>query len=429
MAAGFYNLLLLLAGYSVKEGMEKQTQTGADEQGGGKDSGKDSGKAAVYAIVLSQFGFAFGMNIVISFMPFYILDISKYSPARTMVWIGLIMGINSFFMAATAPFWGSMTAKYHPKALYERVFLVTGIITLLMGFTQSLPLILALRIFQGTLGGASTIGIFMVSRLSRREKLASNLSLFQNSITAGQLLAPPAGAYVVVHMGYVAPFILAAALMAASLLLCHLYVADIAPKETPVEAKASYNKQVLFGWVLSFVATINLTFLPSILPNILEGFSLKGNDALKAAGFIMMGYTATALLGNYLISNLTPVEKIKKAIVAACLFSAFLQIIMYFSPGVFYFAAVRMLQTGAIAAVISLVLAEFAGEIGGAKIGFLNSARFAGNGAGPLLATFVLARANLLALYLVIALSTIGSVLAFLFAERQAGRSKAKAGC
>ena len=81
-----------------------------------------------------------------------------------------------------------------------------------------------------------------------------------------------------------------------------------------------------------------------------------------------------------------------------------------------------MLQTGAIAAVISLVMAGFASEMGGTGIGFLNSARFAGNGAGPMLATFVLARANLLTLYLIIALSTVGSVLAFLYSERHAGR-------
>ena len=379
-------------------------------------------KAAVFFIVLSQFGLAFSINIVLSFMPFYILSISKYSPGQTMVWIGLIMGMNSFFMAASAPFWGSMTAKYRPKVLYERVFLFTGIIFLLMGFTKNLPLLLALRIIQGALGGSSTIGLFMVSRLSVREKLAGHLSLYHNSITAGQLLAPPVGAYVVVHMGYEAPFILSSALMAVSLLLCHLYVAEVGPEQNHVENKASLNHQVIWGWALSFIATIYLTFLPSILPHVLESFSQKGSDALKSAGFIMMGYTATAILGNYLISRLTPVAKIKKTIVAACLFAAFSQIIMYFVPGVCSFAAVRMLQTGAIAAVISLVMTGFASEMGGTGIGFLNSARFAGNGAGPMLATFVLARANLLTLYFIIALSTVGSVLAFLYSERHAGR-------
>jgi DHA1 family multidrug resistance protein-like MFS transporter len=397
--------------------MKKQPATETMKEG--EKTG--AARVAVFSIVLSQFGFAFSINIVLSFMPFYILSISKYSPDQTMVWIGLIMGINSFFMAAAAPFWGSMTSRFSSKLLYERVFLLSGLTVLLMGFTKSLPLLLALRIFQGALGGASTIGLFMISRHSSRSNLAGNLSLYQNSITAGQLLGPPVGAYLVIHLGYLTPFIISSALMGGSLLLCHLYVDDVAPKQIIAEKDAASNRKVAFGWALSFIATINLTFLPSILPNILGGFSLKGDDALKAAGFIMMGYTATAILGNYLISKLTPTAMIKRTIAAACLFSAFMQMVMYFAPGVFYFAAVRMLQTGAIAAVISLVMSEFAGGVGGAKIGFLNSARFAGNGAGPMLATFILARGNLLGLYLVISLSTAGSVLAFLYSERKIG--------
>jgi hypothetical protein len=58
-------------------------------------------------------------------------------------------------------------------------------------------------------------------------------------------------------------------------------------------------------------------------------------------------------------------------------------------------------------------MASFASELGGTGIGFLNSARFAGNGVGPLMATFVLAGSNLLTLYLLISVLTILFVLAF----------------
>jgi DHA1 family multidrug resistance protein-like MFS transporter len=411
--------MLLFPLFSVEEDMTKTAKN--KEIKTSQTTG--NARAVIYTIILSQFGFAFSINVILSFMPFYILDISQYSKGQTMVWIGLIMGMNSFFMAAAAPFWGAMTSRFSSRMLYERVFLISGFIVLLMGFTKSLPVLLALRIIQGTLGGSSTIGLFMVSRLSSREKLAANISLYQNSITAGQLLSPPVGAYIVVHMGYTAPFILSSLLIFSALLLCHLHIADIGPGQPQSETKNSSNRQVVYGWAISFIATINLTFLPSILPSILEGFSLRGDAALKSAGFIMMGYTATAIIGNYLISNLTPAARIKKTIVAACLFSALLQFVLYLTPGVVYFTAVRMLQTGAIAAVISLVMSKFAGEVGGGKIGFLNSARFAGNGAGPMLATFILARGDLLSLYLVIALSTAGSALAFLYSEQKSVNS------
>mgnify|MGYP001607374628 FL=1 len=372
----------------------------------------DESKGVIF-IALSQFGLAFCFNVVMSFMPFYIIKISPYKPPETMVWIGLIMGLNSFVAAAAAPFWGSMTAKFRPKALFQGAFLFNGIIFLLMGFTDSLSMLLVLRLIQGALGGASTIGIFMISQLSPKDRLAGNLSLYQNAMTAGQLLGPPVGAYAASQIGYRSPFILSFLLVGVSLVLCHIYIVEIQKKKADPDRKIHFNQGVLWGWALSFIATIHLTFLPSILPHVLEGFDLVGESALKSAGFIMMGYTATAIIGNYVISRLTAGARLKRVIAALCLTSAFFQLLLFFSGGVISFAVIRMLQTGVVAVVIPLVMASFALELGGTGIGFLNSARFAGNGVGPLMATFVLAGSNLLTLYLLIAALTVLFVLAF----------------
>ena len=354
-----------------------------------------------------------------SFMPFYILKISPYKPYETMLWIGMIMGLNSFIAAATAPFWGSLTAKFPPKRLFQSTFLFNGIIFLLMGFIDSLPMLLALRMIQGALGGASTIGLFMISQLSPKDRLAGHLSLYQNSMTAGSLLGPPVGAYLAAHLGYRSPFIISAVMIGVFLLLCQIYVAEIDKKETDRDRKIVFNRGVLWGWALSFIATIHLTFLPSILPHVLGGFNLAGEDALKAAGFIMMGYTATAITGSYVISRWTPRDKQTSVIAAACLAAAFFQALLFLSQGVISFAAIRMLQTGVAAAVIPLVMANFGSTLGGTGIGFMNSARFAGNGVGPLIATSVLAGSNLLTLYVLIATMTVGAVLAFLITGKK----------
>lgn len=367
----------------------------------------------IYSIAISQFGLAFCFNVVMSFMPFYIVKVSSYGSSETMVWIGLIMGLNSFVSTAAAPFWGSLTAKYRPKTLFQGAFMFNGVLFLLMGFTENLPLLLALRLIQGALGGASTIGIFMISQLSSKERLAGNLGLYQNSLTGGQLLGPPVGAYLASQIGYRAPFVFSFLLVGIALLLCHFYIVEIDKKGANPERKIGFNPNLLWGWALSFIATIHLTFLPSILPHILEGFDLVGETALKSAGFIMMGYTVTAIVGNYLISRMTARTKLTKVITVLCLVSALLQLMLIVPGGVIGFAVVRMLQTGVVAAVIPLVMASLASELGGTGIGFLNSARFAGNGVGPLIATFVLAGSSLLTLYLLIAALTILLVSAF----------------
>ena len=265
----------------------------------------DRGKG-IFFILMSQFGLAFSFNVVMSFMPFYIIKISPYNTYDTMIWIGMIMGLNSFVAAATAPVWGSLTAKFRPKGLFELAFLSNAIIFLLMGFTDSLPILLVLRLIQGALGGASTVGLFMILQLSSKDRLAGHLSLYQNSMTAGSLLGPPVGAYLVAHLGYRAPFIISVVMIGVFLLLCQIYVAEIHKKEADYDGKISFSRGIIWGWILSFIATIHLVFLPSILPHVLEGFDLAGENALKAAGFIMMGYTATAIIGSYVISRWTP---------------------------------------------------------------------------------------------------------------------------
>jgi DHA1 family multidrug resistance protein-like MFS transporter len=368
---------------------------------------------------MSQFGLAFCFNVVMSFMPFYIIRVSPYSAHETMLWTGMIMGLNSIVAAMAAPFWGGLTAKIRPKALFQWAFFFNSIIFLLMGFTSNLPLLLGLRLIQGALGAASTIGLFMILEISSRERLAGNLSLYQNSMTAGQLLGPPVGAYLAAHLGYRSPFIFSFVLAGFCLLLCHIYVAETDKKETDRSREIPPGRSILWGWALIFIATIHLTFLPSILPHILGEFGLAGNNALKSAGFIMMGYTATAIVGSYTISRLTPRVKLAGMIAGVCLAAALLQTLLFISDGVISFTLIRMLQAGVIAAVIPLVMASFASGLGGTGIGFLNSARFAGNAAGPLMATTVLAGSGLLTLYLLISALTAGTVLAFWITKKK----------
>ena len=59
-----------------------------------------------------------------------------------------------------------------------------------------------------------------------------------------------------------------------------------------------------------------------------------------------------------------------RLITISCLSAAALQALLYFSTGIYSFAAIRMLQTGMIAAVFPLVITAFAGDARGAPSGF-----------------------------------------------------------
>jgi DHA1 family multidrug resistance protein-like MFS transporter len=372
----------------------------------------------VFFISVSQFGMAFSFSYVMTFMPFYINQISPYGPKETMIWIGMIMGPSQIITALTAPFWGGLTSRFSPKLLFERGMLCNGILFLAMGFIDNLYLLLLLRIIQGTIGGVSTIGLILISAISPEERLHKNLSLFQNSMTAGQLIGPLLGAYSASIFGYGAAFVFAFFIASIFLIFCHRYVSKIPLQKKKSYSDAPFKKSLFWGWDLIFIATLHLTFLPSILPNILEGFELTEQMALKSAGFIIMSYTVTAILGNYLLSRLALRMGLRRVITIACVLAALFQALLSFSKGVFSFTLIRMIQTGFIAAIFPLTLSIFARDIGGRTIGFLNSSRFVGMAVGPIMATSVLAYSNLLTLYLFIAGLTFGSLWAFMTSTR-----------
>jgi len=360
---------------------------------------------------------ATSLNLVNIFLPFFVFDISPYPLQTTLLWVGIITGSASLIAAVMSPFWGSLSHRFNPKLLYLRAFLSNSIAIFLMGFATNLHTLLILRILQGVMAGTSTIGLIIVSSSSPRDRITSDIGFFQSSQTLGQLVGPPLGSFAVVLLGYKGAFIGASALMFASFIFCYLYVADVPPlpKKERTRGRISLNKRVMVGWALCFVAMIQLTFLPSVLPKVFEAFHVESKDALRLAGIVVMVYTVTALVGTYVWSRLAKTVGLYKMITFLLASGILFQSLLAFSGGVVSFTVIRMIQTGLVAAVFALSISIFAREPEGSVIGFLNSSRFAGNSLGPILATSVLAISNLTVLYFVIAAITLVIFLCFRF--------------
>jgi DHA1 family multidrug resistance protein-like MFS transporter len=372
----------------------------------------------VFFIAISQFGASFSYNFIMVFMPFYILKISDLGPRETMIWTGLIIGAPSVMNALTAPLWGRLTSRFRPKLLFELGILWNGILFFSFGFVQNLYLLFLLRVLLGVMGAVSTVGLILMSALTREERLHKDVSLYQITMTVGQLIAPPIGAYMITLVGYRFSFIIGSSIFFIFFILCHHHLKDIPCQKAVRDSTRGLKKGILWGWVLGLMATVQITYLPGILPHVLENFQLKEERALSYAGIIMTAYTITAIFGNFMISNFVSRAKLRQVILYTGLSAAFLQTVMYLGKGVVSFTLIRMLQTGVVAAVFPMILSVFATGVGGGTLGFLNSSRFAGNAIGPLLATSVLAYSNLLTLYLLISGLTLIPLAGFLRATK-----------
>jgi MFS family permease len=284
-----------------------------------------------------------------------------------------------------------------------------------MAFTPNLHILLLLRFLQGIFGGASTIGLILVSSSSSKSRLSSNMGLFQSFLTVGQLLGPPLGTLAAAAFGFRNSFLCASAILLAGVVFCRLKVADVPklPKPTEYMKKESLDKMFLAGWFVCFMVQIQISFLPSILPKILEGFNVYSAQALKAAGIVVMLYTATTAIGTFLWPRFSKKIGLFRLITWLLVIGSVCQALLSFSHGLIDFTAIRMVQTGFVAAVIALVMSIFASRQKGTLIGFLNASRFAGQAAGPMIATSMLAVSGADNFYYLISFLTILSLITF----------------
>jgi DHA1 family multidrug resistance protein-like MFS transporter len=368
-------------------------------------------------ISFSQFGAASSFNFLNVFLPFYIFNISPYSFEETLLWIGAILGSSGMVTAITSTFWGSMTHHFSPKALYLRGLIAHSIMIFLMGFTTDLHVLLILRICQGLIGGISTIGMVIVSSSSLRERVSLDMGIYQSSMTLGQLVGPPLGSLAAVTLGYKGAFASASVVIFAVSIFCYLYVNDVPklPKEVRSSLRTLLDLQVILGWMLCFTASIQLMFLPSVLPNVLDQFHIEKPVALKLAGTIVMLYTATAMIGTYLWGWLSRKYGLFRIITFLFTLSILFQALLALSRGIVDFTLIRMIQTGLVAATLPLIISIFLREPKGGIIGFLNSARFTGLALGPMIATSILAFSSLEVVYLLISAISLLALLGFKF--------------
>jgi len=372
------------------------------------------------AVALTQFGTAFALNFVNIFLPFYILKVSPYSQRETLLWVGAIVGLTTIFTALASPVWGSLTHRYSPKMLYMRGMFTHSLMFFLMAFTTNLHILLVLRIIQGIFGGVSTTGMILISSGASKEQQASNMGVFQAALTLGPMVGPPLGTFAAATLGYRNGFLAGAVFLAVAFILAQIYVIDMAPLPRPVKksGKRVLNRRLMIAWVVCFAAQIQLSFLPSVLPNVFRKMSIDEPTALKLAGVVVMLYTGSSALGQFVFTRLSRRIGIMKMIAFVLGMSILSQAVLVLTRGVADFTIVRMIQTGFAAATIPLIITLFLDSQSGGTVGFLNASRFTGMAVGPMLATTVVAFSGLDNLYLLVSAITLLASLCYLVAER-----------
>jgi len=368
-------------------------------------------------LLTAQFSLAFAINFMFVFLPFYVQAISPLDEAATLRWTGLIVGAASAVATFGSTFWGRLTDRFSPKALFERGILSHVILVGLMGFVTDLRVLLGIRIVQGFLGGISTIGLLIISAISTEEQLAGRMGLYQSALTLGQIFGPPLGAMAAAAVGFRGAFLVSSLMMLVVFIFCQVGLSPLPPQPRRPTDGGFPRGQLWMAWGVAFVGTMHIVFLPSVLPAILQDFHVPEHEQLVTAGLIVFAYGVSAAAGSYGFSRMAARIPAQHLVLACGAGAALFQVLLILGVEPMTFTLLRMAQTALAAGIFPLILVQMASRRHGGTIGFINAARFAGNAAGPVVATFILANSNLLSVYVVLGAGLASAVACHHFAR------------
>ena len=169
-------------------------------------------RTTVRILWVTQFAIMAAFSSSLTFIPLYILELDIPDPRQAALWAGIVAGGAGLSMAVFSPIWGALADRFGKKLMLERALVGATVTLLLMGFAQSAPQLLLLRVVQGALSGTTTAVSALVASITPREHLGRVLGTMQMSIFAGSTIGPFVGGVLADTLGFRAAFLTTSAI-------------------------------------------------------------------------------------------------------------------------------------------------------------------------------------------------------------------------
>ena len=154
-----------------------------------------------------------GFSILIPILPYYV----KHFGASTIA-VGLLFATFALCQFVAGPVWGNLSDRIGRK----RVLIISQIGATIgwagLAFAPTLLWVFVARIIEGLSGGNISVTQAYVADRIEPEHRAQGFAYVGAAFSAGLVLGPLAGGFLLAHYGYRMPFLLAAALQVVTLL-------------------------------------------------------------------------------------------------------------------------------------------------------------------------------------------------------------------
>jgi DHA1 family multidrug resistance protein-like MFS transporter len=160
-------------------------------------------------------GFAF----VLPFLPLYVRELGVETPEAAALWAGVLIGISPLVAGFLAPVWGRLADRYGHKGVAVKALVAYVALLALCAAVTRVEQLLVLRVGLGLFGGLGPLGLAMAAAQAPREDTGRAVGLVQAAQILSAAIGPLAGGLLADAIGMRRTFLVAAGVVAFTLLL------------------------------------------------------------------------------------------------------------------------------------------------------------------------------------------------------------------
>jgi DHA1 family multidrug resistance protein-like MFS transporter len=346
-----------------------------------------------------------GFSFVTPFLPLFIEKLGVHGVAHVTLWAGLLAGGTALCMAISAPIWGVLADRHGRKIMVVRASFSAALLIGIMGLSQNVYQLLALRMLQGMFTGTVTASQALVASQTPKDRMGFSLGVMQTSVFLGNSVGPLLGGIVADAFGFRQSFVFAGVVLLLSGILITVFVQEEKP-ETPAPGaartgffaglgEAARTPGVMPMVVVIFAVQFGVTVVFPILPQFVQMLEGPGGHTATVTGLIFTGAGIAGALSSLAAGWFADQLGFKRVIMIALGVTAVLSLPQALVTHAWQLLVLRIgigLAMGAVmpsaSALISILVPA---EQRGTAYGLMGSATSIGFGAGPLAAAGMVA--------------------------------------
>jgi MFS family permease len=362
--------------------------------------------------IFGSFTTIVAMTLLLPFLPLYVEQLGVKDHAAIVQWSGACFGATFFSAALVAPLWGHLADLYGRKLMMIRASLGMAVAMSLIGMSQNIWQLFALRLLAGFLGGYASGSTVLIATQTPRARAGWALGTLASGLMAGNLVGPLIGGLLPPLIGIRQTFFAAGALIFVTFLATAFLIREDA---RPLRVR---SKKQRGGWasvpdkgpVMAMLVTglllmmANMSIEP-ILTVYVATLVKSASHVTMVSGLVMSAAALGSVLSASRLGKLADRIGHWNVIIACLAVSALLLIPQAFVTQSWQLVVLRFLMGlslgGLLPCVTTVIRHSVPDGIAGNILGYSTSAQYAGQVAGPLAGGFIGGHIGMRAVFLI----------------------------